>query len=164
MKDYCDELGKGKHCCCSLLPLQHTAWEPWGLQLCYSLLQHCVWQPCRFLSEPAISWLQTHCCGRAGSSFPNSAVNCSTPITSCSQKSHARYLTACASSKCCCGCLRWYRAYIWLCCGISCHFLSIECFNSFKQNLNTINFQQQFLLTISFWNERLYYLEFQNSL
>lgn len=42
-------------------------------------LQQCAWQPRRSSSELAISQLQTHCCGRAGSNFPNSAVNASTP-------------------------------------------------------------------------------------
>lgn len=63
-------------------------------------LQHCVWQPWMSSSELAISQTQTHCWGRVGNNFLNSAVNCSTPGFLQSKEPY-RYLTVCTFSRQC---------------------------------------------------------------
>lgn len=127
-------------------------------------LPHCLWQPQRSSSELAISRLQTHCCGRAGSTFPNSAVNANTPNFLQSKEPCQVPHSLCFFQT-----VSWVSQMVLGTYGCAAEFhpnfsqqnILIPSSRILLQLIFKWNFY--FLLTISFWNERPFSSEFQKS-
>lgn len=131
-------------------------------------LQHCAWQPrrCSFSSSKlAISQLQTRCWGRAGSNFPNSAVNASSPNFLQSNEPCQVPHNLCFFQM-----VSWVSQMVLGTCGCAAGFhpnfsgqnILVLSSRILLQTIFKWNFY--FLLTISFWNERPFFSEFQKSL
>jgi len=148
VQSYCEQLGKANltalvSCLCSKDP---GSPEDFSSVVQLLDLQHCIWQPQRSCSALVISQFQTHCCGRAGSNFPNSAANASTPNFLQSKEPCQVPYSLC-----------FFQMVLWVSqivqgtygCAAEFHpnFSQKKYFDSFKQSLTIIFFQVKFLLS-----------------